>query len=171
MNSEPGNTSRPVSSPSRSGFLCRDVVLALGLAGNPSQLAHEMSHVSGDGVTGPLRAETFPEGRPLQPRSHRTAPRGLGRPDLGFIAVSLRPKDGTEPPPEPACCRWAKPGLPWGWEGCAPRRPCFLRASLSPRRPVQNSTCSNEKTGPRSNCVPPSNSRRVFSLMGEQPEG
>lgn len=47
------------------------MVLALALSGNQSQLANEeMSHVSGDSITGLLHAETFPEGHPLQPRNH-----------------------------------------------------------------------------------------------------
>lgn len=120
LNSELGNTTQPMSSVSRSGFLCRDMVLALGLAGNPSQLAHkEMSHVSGDSVTGLLRAEKFPGGHPLHPRNHRRALHGLRLPDMGFIAINLRPKDGSEPPLESACCCWEMPGFPWGWEGCA----------------------------------------------------
>ena len=56
-----------VSSPSRSDFPCGDVVLALSISGNRSQLTNEMSHVSGNSVTGLLRAKKFPEGCLPQP--------------------------------------------------------------------------------------------------------
>ena len=118
-----GNTSPRVSSLSRSDFRCRDVVLALSISGNRSQLTNEMSHVSSNSVTGLLRAEKFPEGHPLQPRNCWTAPRGLGLPNSGFIAINLGPEDGVGPPWEPACCSWemhaACLGFPWGREGCS----------------------------------------------------
>lgn len=70
LNSELRTTSQRVSSLSRSDFRWTDMIWALAFSGNQSQLASkEMSHVSGDSVTGLLRAEKFPEGHLLQPRN------------------------------------------------------------------------------------------------------
>lgn len=71
LSSELQNTSERASSLLRSDFLWTDMVLALALSGNQSQLANEeMPHVSGDSITGLLQAETFPGGHPLQSRNH-----------------------------------------------------------------------------------------------------
>ena len=152
-NSELGNTSQPVSSLSRSGFLWRDMVLAFGLTGSQSQLTNkEMSHVSGDSVMGLLRAEKFPGGHPLHPRNHRRVPRGLRLSDWGFMAINLRPKDCLEPPSESAYCCWEMRATCLDSRGAGkdahPLRPCLLHPSFSPLMPIKNNICSNNKISP-----------------------
>lgn len=143
LNSELGNTRRPVPSLSRSDFLLRDMVLALELPGNQSQLTNEeMSHVSGDSVTGLLHAEKFPEGHLLQPRNRWIAPRPLWLPDPGFIAITLPPKNaGSLPrsrsPQMGSACHM--PGIPAGRQGCAsPGGPgSSSTPGLSPFMPIK----------------------------------
>lgn len=97
--------------------------------------------MSGDNVTGLLRAEKFPEGHPLQPR-HRWIARVPGLPGSSFIAASLRPDDCGEPPWEPARCGWERRPHAWDSRGAArlrsPGRPwLFLCPRLSPFMPIK----------------------------------